>query len=343
MHIPTASVEEPGEEHSQHVAMKEEHVVEEVQSEEDPGDLILLDQVGDSDDEREPAPREDPKTDCPKVFDSHFHLDRTSKKIWNTETGHTVEDLLAYSSSRAVEHKPFARVNVVGGVVVFSEPKNYPAKDFKMKGPWMVAVGVHPKHYDTLTVERSIILNQLLSHPKVVALGECGLDRTIPASKWLPQDEVFKRMLNLARPHQPLILHLRGPQGDNYGLDVHSRCRELMENRCDRNQKIHVHCFKGTQEMVESWLRKFPNTYFGITAAVQSFDEHQIAGLRAIPRDKLLLETDSPYFPLGRAQVNTPAYIGDVGHYVMTHLDLRPSEVFQRTLDNALALYGANH
>ena len=226
---------------------------------------------------------------------------------------------------------------------MFSEPQNYPPVDFSMRGPWMVAVGVHPKHYDTLTVERSMVLNQLLSHPKVVALGECGLDRTIPPSKWIRQDEVFKRMLNLARPNQPLILHLRGPKGDNYGLDVNARCRDLMETRCDQNQKIHVHCFKGTEEMVESWLRKFPNTYFGITAAVQSFDDLQIAGLRSIPRDRLLLETDSPYFPLGGANINTPAYIGDVGHYVMTHLDLRPSEVFQRTLDNALALYGANH
>ncbi|KAK3106604.1 hypothetical protein FSP39_023367 [Pinctada imbricata] len=104
---------------------------------------------------------------------------------------------------------------------------------------------------------------------------------------------------------------------------------------------IHVHCFKGTVEMVELWLRKFPRTYFGVTAAVQSFDDAQIAGLRAIPRDRLLLETDSPYFSPGRAEINTPAYIGDVGAYVISHLYLRPSELYQMTLENGLALYGA--
>ncbi|KAK3107217.1 hypothetical protein FSP39_009706 [Pinctada imbricata] len=277
----------------------------------------------------------------PNVFDSHFHLDRTSKKIWKQESGYTVEDLLKYSFSRNVDQKPASKVNVVGGVIIYSEPKTYPDVNFSIEGPWKVAVGVHPKHFDTLTVERSIVLKQLLQHPKVVALGECGLDRTIPVSKWSRQDEVFKRMLHLARADQPLVLHLRGPNGDMYGQDVHARCRELMEIICNPSQMIHVHCFKGTVEMVELWLRKFPRTYFGVTAAVQSFDDAQIAGLRAIPRDRLLLETDSPYFPPGRAEINTPAYIGDVGAYVISHLDLRPSELYQMTLENGLALYGA--
>ncbi|KAK3093350.1 hypothetical protein FSP39_014347 [Pinctada imbricata] len=308
--------------------------------ESDLGDLIMLDEVGDSGDD-EPGFVEPQMANLPGVFDSHFHLDRTSMKIWQTAVGHTVEDLLAYSSSREVDFKPSVKINLVGGVIVHSEPRTYPDINFSVQGPWKVAIGVHPKHCDTLTVERSLVLKQLLQHPKVVALGECGLDRTVPASRWSRQDEVFKRMLNLARADQPLILHLRGPQGDAYGVDVHARCLQLMRKICDRNQLIHVHCFKGTVEMVEDWLVEFPRSYFGVTAAVQSFDDSQIAGLRAVPRDKLLLETDSPYFPPGRALVNTPAYLGDVAAFVTAHLDLRPTELYQLTLNNAIALYGA--
>ena len=64
--------------------------------------------------------------------------------------------------------------------------------------------------------------------------------------------------------------------------------------------------------MVRTRLRKFPNTYFGVTAAVGAFDQEQLEGLQAIPLNKLLLETDAPYFPIGGAMVSTPAYLGEV-------------------------------
>ena len=127
-----------------------------------------------------------------------------------------MEDLLEFSVSNHVACKPAIPVRVVGGVIVFSEPKGYSESNFVIQGPWKVAVGVHPKHYHTLTVERLFQLQQLLDHPREAALGECGLDRTIPPTEWCEQEEVFARMLRLAKPHQPLVLHLRGPAGDVY-------------------------------------------------------------------------------------------------------------------------------
>ena len=52
------------------------------------------------------------------------------------------------------------------------------------------------------------------------------------------------------------------------------------------------------------------------TAAVRAFDQKQLEGLQAIPLNKLLLETDATYFPLGGAMVSTPAYLGDVAAYL---------------------------
>lgn len=111
------------------------------------------------------------------VIDSHFHLDLTSKKIWGISGGDTVEELLSYSDSDDASRRPGLPVDVVGGVIVCSEPKTYPAADFHISGPWKVDVGVHQKHYDTLTIEWNMHLNRLLENPFVVALGECGLDR----------------------------------------------------------------------------------------------------------------------------------------------------------------------
>ena len=152
-----------------------------------------------------------------------------------------------------------------------------------LKGPWKVAVCVHPKHFQTLTIERHMRLQQLLGHPKVVALGEIGMDLTIPMAKWSRQDEVFKRMLQIAKIDQPLVIHLRGTKGDESGIDIHGRCLMMMEVVCNRQQKIHVHCFKGSVEVVKAWLRKFPNVYFGVTAAVRCFDRDQRAGFAGHP------------------------------------------------------------
>jgi TatD DNase family protein len=305
-------------------------------------EFILLDEVAEPDSTDLEVSRRGGifSADLPQVYDNHFHLDRTSKWIWDRETGHTVEDLLAYSLSKSVDYKPYVKVDVVGGIIMYSEPKNYPKPQFDLQGPWRVAVGVHPKRFDTLTTKRLTALNQLLRHPKVVALGECGLERTIPANHWPRQDEVFKKIIKIAKADRPIILHLRGPIGDVYGTDVSSRCRDIMRKFCSWAQRIHVHCFKGTVEMVEDWLSDFPNAYFGVTAAVQSFDPAEIAGLKAIPRDRLLLETDSPYLPPGRAAVNTPAYLRDVAAYVMSYLDHRPEELYRLTLENARTIYG---
>ena len=54
--------------------------------------------------------------------------------------------------------------------------------------------------------------------------------------------------------------------------------------------------FNGTASVVEQWLGVFPCTFFGFTRLVQSFSKAQLAGLRAVPADRVLLETDTPYF-----------------------------------------------
>jgi Tat protein secretion system quality control protein TatD with DNase activity len=95
----------------------------------------------------------------------------------------------------------------------------------------------------------------------------------------------------------------------------------------------------GRPDVVRMWLKKFPNTHFGITAVVQHFDQEQIKGLQEIPRDKLLMETDKPYFPLGGATINTPAYFGEVAAHMSAYLDIHPSTLMKLAVDNAQKLY----
>ena len=90
---------------------------------------------------------------------------------------------------------------------------------------------------------------------------------------------MFVRLLKLSRIEQPLMLHLRGTKGDLNSSDVHGRCLMIMEDVCDPLQEIHVHCFMGRSDVVRTWLRKFPDTYLGVTVAVLAFGQKQLEGL----------------------------------------------------------------
>ena len=115
----------------------------------------------------------------PPAFDSHFHLDRTSQRIWGVTSGKYPQELIDYAMSENVPRLP---VNVIGGVLNFSEPSNHTNIPIP-SGNWKIAVGVHPKHIHELTEDRFRRLQQLLSLSSTSALGEVGLDRTVPAKE----------------------------------------------------------------------------------------------------------------------------------------------------------------
>ena len=274
----------------------------------------------------------------PAAFDSHFHLDRTISKLWENRQDHArvqVEDVLKFR----LKMEPRNPVELVGGVMVFCDPENIasiPLAD----GKWKIAVGVHPRKAvgcpETILSRIKILVD---TNPLVKALGEIGLDRTEPDYTWPDQDRMFKKLLSWSRPEKVLVLHLRGVS-DRDCSDVLLAGLHYVKKACYSNQLIHLHCFTGNQAMVEYWLEDFPNVYFGFTARVTSFNTEQIDGLRAVPTNRLLLETDSPYMPVeGQNRVNTPAYIGDVGEVVARVRGMPLRELLETTLENGIRLY----
>jgi hypothetical protein len=78
-------------------------------------------------DETIPSEPEEVRLSCiPAAFDSHFHLDSTSRAIWGRDKEHIVEDLLSISTHGPVVSLP----TVLGGIVVYCEPKTYPHRSF---------------------------------------------------------------------------------------------------------------------------------------------------------------------------------------------------------------------
>ena len=125
------------------------------------------------------------------------------------------------------------------------------------------------------------------------------------------QKKYFEAQIDIARElNLPLVLHIRGAEEE---------AKELMKKKkVPANFRIHYHCFTGTWKAAEAWLFAYPTSKIGLTGLV-TFDHakfvHEVA--RHIPLDKLLLETDAPYFlPSGVSKESYRHTFSQPGHVV---------------------------
>ena len=85
-------------------------------------------------------------------------------------------------------------------------------------------------------------------------------------------------------------------------------CLELLKPNVARTQKVVLHCFTGAQEVVISWCKAFPNCFFSYSGQARLFTEAQKQAVRRVPANRLLIETDSPYFRPAGARMCTPSF-----------------------------------
>lgn len=145
-------------------------------------------------------------------------------------------------------------------------------------------------------------LREMLKNPKVVALGEIGLDYAKGRNREL-QKEVFGKMLDLAiEAVKPVIIHCR---------EAHKDMTEILRLRKDRLPRGVFHCFSGGREEAEFYLDLgFHLGFTGIITFSRVYDEI----IKKIPADKILAETDSPFLtpePF-RGKRNEPRYVKEV-------------------------------
>ncbi|KAM4722748.1 putative deoxyribonuclease TATDN2 [Rhinophrynus dorsalis] len=152
------------------------------------------------------------------------------------------------------------------------------------------AFGCHPHFAQYYTDEKQEWIMNALRHPKAVAYGEMGLDYSHKCSTLIPvQHQVFEKQLKLAVSlGKPLVIHCRDADEDLF---------EIMKRLVPWDYKIHRHCFTGSYRQIEPFLKEFPNMAVGFTALLtySSALEAQDA-MRQIPLERLIVETDAPYF-----------------------------------------------
>jgi TatD DNase family protein len=197
------------------------------------------------------------------------------------------------------------------------------------------AVGVHP--YDAANYDRSY-LEKFASHPKCVAVGECGLDyyrlpekdEEIEAEKKL-QKEVFTDQIKWAkRLKKPLIVHIRESSAD---------CLELLEKYAGEEGGV-LHCYNADESLLKLAKRNF---YYGIGGVITFKNARKLINVYPkIPMERLLIETDAPYLTPHphRGERNEPSYTTFVADKMAELGGSTREEIKDITTRNAEALFG---
>ncbi len=196
---------------------------------------------------------------------------------------------------------------------------------------WAV-VGVHPhdaKEWSEAAADR---LREWAKNPRVVAIGEIGLDFYRDLSPRDVQYAAFRAQITLARETGlPIVIHCR---------DAYPECLDLLEAEA-QNVPLVLHCFAGTRAEAErAWKNGW---YLGVGGTVtykKNDDLREV--VRAMPTDLLLLETDAPYLspePLRGKFPNEPARVALVARYVAELRGEPLEDLAAQTGENARRLF----
>jgi len=199
--------------------------------------------------------------------------------------------------------------------------------------PAIVAtVGVHPHHATTADDAAFALLERLARTPGVVAIGETGLDFHYNFSPPAAQRVAFARTVALARAvGLPLVVHVR---------EAHIEAAELLRAEGAAAVGGVIHCFTGARDDA----RRYLDLGFHISVAgIVTFKNADAlrAAVRAVPRDRLLVETDAPYLaPVPhRGRRNEPAHVRVVAEAVAAVRGEPLDAVAEATSANAYRLF----
>jgi TatD DNase family protein len=174
----------------------------------------------------------------------------------------------------------------------------------------MASVGIHPHEADLHPDVHAERLAEKAQHPKVVGIGETGLDYYYDHSDRDRQRQSFRGHIDAARRTQlPLIVHTRDAEADTFAI--------LEEEMGKGAYPALIHCFTGTREFAEKVLALgLFISISGIVTFKNARDLQETA--RTIPLDRLLIETDSPFLaPVPhRGKACEPAYVADTARFL---------------------------
>ncbi|CAA6803785.1 MAG: Putative deoxyribonuclease YcfH [uncultured Sulfurovum sp.] len=253
------------------------------------------------------------------IIDTHCHLD---DERYNED----IEKVIERAKAKGVERfiVPAADPTTLKRAVELSE--SYEEVYF--------SVGVHP--YDAKNYNKEF-LSTFITHPKCVAIGECGLDyfrlpeiqEEIEAEKKLQKEVFIDQILWAKALKLPLIVHVRESSADCLAL--------LMEHAGEEGGVLH--CYNANESLLKLSDKNF---YYGIGGVLTFKNAKKLINVYSkIPSDKLIIETDSPYLTPHphRGKRNEPAYCDLVASKMGELSNVDKSDLISSTTFNAKRLF----
>jgi len=252
------------------------------------------------------------------LIDSHCHLDMETfapdfADVLDRAAGVGVEAMITIGASG-----PFA-ANTAAIAVAEAHPNVY------------ATVGVHP--HDASTLDDAVVdaLRRLAAHPRVVGIGETGLDYHYDHSPRDQQRDAFRRSATLAQEVQlPLVVHLRAADADAAAI--------LATTPLSRGGVIH--CFSGDTASARTFLDLgFHLSFSGIVSFANAADVRAAAAI--VPAERLLVETDAPFLAPApfRGRRNEPALVARTAAVLAEVRGVSVEEIADRTNENTRRLF----
>tara|TARA_B110000259_G_scaffold188068_1_gene244764 strand:- start:2374 stop:3132 length:759 start_codon:yes stop_codon:yes gene_type:complete len=251
------------------------------------------------------------------MIDSHCHLDHEPLlsdlvNVIKRSKDVGIKKLLTISTS----HESFKRIKEIVNI------------DEMIFG----TIGIHPHESANDKITSDFIVENLNENPKIIGIGETGLDFFYNNSDKNEQIVSFKEHIEASiKTNTPLIIHSRNAENDTFNI--------LNEFK-NQNLKILMHCFTGTKKFAEKLLTL--NSFFsasGIITFKNALDLQET--FEYLPLDKLLIETDSPFLaPVpNRGKKNEPSFIDFTAQKLAEIKKISKSELIRNTTDNFNKLF----
>lgn len=251
------------------------------------------------------------------IFDTHVHL---NDKKYEDDLPEVIKRAKAAGVSKML-------------VVGYDEETNLRAIMLAEKFDFIYgAVGCHPIDAIDLTEEQFAKFSEQVLHPKVVAIGECGLDYYWDKSPRDAQKTAFIRQIKLAQSvGKPLIIHMR---------DAVSETLEILKQNAAENVGGVMHCYSGSAEMAQEFIKlNFKISLAGPVTFKNGRRPQEVA--KEVPLEQLLIETDAPYLTPHphRGKRNEPAYVSLVAKAIAELKQIPYEIVCEQTMENGIKLF----
>ena len=193
-------------------------------------------------------------------------------------------------------------------------------------------IGIHPHETDNNEISVDEIVKNFGESPKIIGIGETGLDFYYNNSDKEKQIKSFKKHIEASiKTNSPLIIHSRNAEDETF---------EILNQYHDKKLKILMHCFTGSKNFAERLLKL--NAFFsasGIITFKNSLDLQET--FKSLPLDKILIETDSPYLaPVpNRGKKNEPSFLSFTAQKLADIKDLTKQEITKITTTNFNKLF----